>query len=206
MYSLKQSERPLGTPGRVVEKRHVLMLCPAQSAPSSPPEHIRLPRSSSRLALPYVYVKLVTSLREQSWGAIAYEGRIYRPGAMLDTASLPCPAIAIELAGPIGVWQRGKHRELLYILWRLDISKWEWVEVARAQSLNWGWSVDLREAVFRTLHPRPELVDIIQRSRDVADELMEFVDVRLERELREVRASVLHSVYERVAGKLVDCA
>jgi hypothetical protein len=182
------------------------MLCLAQSAPSLPPERIRLPRSSTRLAFPYAYVKLVTSLREQSWGAIAYEGRIYRPGAMMDTDSLPSPAVVIELAGPIGIWQRGKHRELLYILWRLDMPRWEWVEVARAQSLNWGWSVDLREAVFRTLHPRPELVDIIQRSRDVADELMELFDVRLQRELREVRASVLHSVYERVAGKLVDCA
>lgn len=179
------------------------MVCPeGQPAPTS----VRLPCTSTRLQKPYTYVRIVTAMHATKWGAICFKGPLYAPGAVVDADSLPSPAVLIESAGPIGPWQRGKHREMLYILWRFDLVRWEWVEIARAQALNWSWTVVLREPAFQALHPRPELVDIIQRSRDVTDELLALLDGRLESEMREVRASVLHSVYERVAGRIVDCA
>jgi hypothetical protein len=106
----------------------------------------------------------------------------------------------------VGTAQRGKHREVLYILWRFDRTRWEWIEIARAQALDWSWTVVFRDAAFCALHPRPGLVDLIQRSRDVAEELLALMDGRLQLERREVRASVLHSIYERVAGRIADCA
>ena len=180
------------------------MLCP-EGHPAPAPKRVQLPSTATRIQKPYTYVRVVTSMHSTTWGAVAFEGKLHSPGAVVDADSLPSPAVLVEAAGPIGPWQRGKHRELLYILWRLDLVRWEWVEIARAQALDWSWTLMLREAAFQALHPRPELIDIIQRSRDVTDELVALLDVRLQTEMREVRASVLHSIYERVAGKIANC-
>jgi hypothetical protein len=177
---------------------------PEQSA--NPPRRIQLPRSSTRLERPQVYVRIVTAMHQEAWGAVTYDGPLHAPGAVVDFASLPDPAVAIECAGPVGVWQRGKHREILYILWVWDSRRLEWREIARALALNWAWTSMLREACYQALHPRPELVDVIQRSRDVTEEILQAIERRLDSEMREVRASVLHSVYEQVAGRIVNCA
>lgn len=167
-----------------------------------PPTNVQLPRTSTRLQKPQVYVKIVNGMKQENWGAVTYEGSLHAPGDVVPWASLPQPAVLIECAGPIGVWQRGKHREVLYILWRWDWIQMDWVEVARAQSLNWSWTVVLKEAVYQALHPRPDLVDIIQRSRDLAEEMLRIMHERLEPEMPDVQKTAWHSIYERVAGRI----
>ena len=175
--------------------------CPAEPIAR---RRIQLPRSSSRAAKTDAYVKVVDRIRPEAWGAVSFEGKIYAPGQIVDTHSLPLPCVLVECAGPVGTWQRGKRREFLYVLWRLDSIAWEWVEIARAQAFDWSWTVAFRELAFRALHPRPELVDITGRSLDAAEEILRMIEQRLVGEITEVRVSALHSVYERVAGRLAD--
>jgi hypothetical protein len=176
-----------------------------QPAPA-PPRRIRFPRTSSRLQLPDVYVKLIEGIIPQPFGMCMFDGRIFRPGAVVDLEALPRPAVVIECAGPIGVHQRGKHRDYQYILWSFDFSVCEWREIARSQAKDASWTAGVREAAWLALHPRPELVDIIERSRDVSNELIEAIDKRLRAEMPEVKANALYSIYERVAGRIADCA
>lgn len=182
-------------------------MLPSASVPApQAPNRVQLPRSSTRLEKHQAYLRIVTEIRPQSWGGVAFEGTIYAPGAVIDVGALPRPAVAIECAGPVGAWQRGKHRELLYILWRFDVTRWEWIEIARTQALSWDWQLVFRDPAWRALHPRPDLVDVIKRSRDVGDELLATIDRRLESEGGDVRASVLSWVYEQVAGRIAGCA
>src|SRR4051794_15166 len=121
------------------------MVCP-QTTDSPRPARIRLPWSATRrMEIHQSHIKIVTGIKDQTWGGVFFEGKVYRPGKLVDTDSLPRPTVAIELAGPVGSWQRGKHRELLYIVWRFDYAKWEWIEIMRTQDLTWRWTNYIRE-------------------------------------------------------------
>jgi hypothetical protein len=157
------------------------------------------------MAWPYVYVKIIERIQPNAWG-ILFEGSLHRPGAVLEADFLPQPAVAIECAGPVGTWQRGKRRPCLYILWLFDHTKGEWIELARAQAVDASWMAALQEPARQALHPRPELLDIVERSQSLADELVEAVDGRLIGEIPEVRASALYSIYERLAGEIAAFA
>jgi hypothetical protein len=150
-------------------------------------------------------VRIVESIRPNACGLL-FEGSLHRPGANLDADSLPRPAVAIECAGPVGIWQRGKRRPILHILWQFDRTRWEWVELARAQTVDASWMAVLQEPARHALHPRPELLDIVERSQNLADELVDVMDGRLAGEMPEVRASALYSIYERLAGEIAAFA
>lgn len=181
-----------------------MSLCPARV---EAPKRIELPRTSTRLQIPNVYVKIIETIRPEPFGCAAFESRrLYRPGALVETADLPHPCVAIECTGPIGVWQRGKKRESGYILWRFDFGRFEWAEICRAQALDASWTIVFREPAMRALYPRPELVDVVGRSHDLADELVEAIDRKLLAEMLEIRMSALNRIYERVAGRIAECA
>jgi hypothetical protein len=183
------------------------MPCPAPAAEIEIPRRVALPRSSTRLQLPEVYCKLVGDVIPNGpFGTCRFDGKILKPGAAIEVEKLPRPAVVIECAGQQGIWQRGKKRDYLYILWRFDFSRGEWQELARALARDASWTAVLKQAVWQALHPRPELVDIIERSRSVADELVDEIDKRLRSEMPEVRATALHLVYERVSGRIAECA
>lgn len=151
-------------------------------------------------------MKLIEDIIPQPFGACLFDGRIYRPGAAVDVTSLPRPAVLIECAGPIGVHRRGKHRDYLYLLWRFDFSLLGWVKIAEAQAKDASWTAAIREAAWRALYPRPELFDIVERSRNVTEELLATIDRRLRAEELEVQANTLHALYDRVAGRIAACA
>jgi hypothetical protein len=81
---------------------------------------IKLPQSSSRRSLPYVFLTVVERILPQPGGLYAYDGKLYRPGGVIDLETLPRPAVAIECAGPVGAHRKGKrHQPYEYILWLL---------------------------------------------------------------------------------------
>ncbi len=138
-----------------------------------------------------------------------FEGRIYRPGALIALEALPRPAVVIECTGPIGAFvarRSSRYRDYGYILWTFDFQVFEWREIARAQAPDASWTAAIREPAWLALHPRPELVDIVQRSRDVSQELLDAIDKRLRTEMPEVKANALYSIYECVAGRIAECA
>jgi hypothetical protein len=180
------------------------MVCPA---PISPPAKIQLPRSSTRLQIPEVYCKLVSDLvPDGPFGVCRFEGKIYKPGAVVEAHQLPRPAVVIECCGQQGAWQRGKKRDYLYIVWTYDYRVCEWREIARALARDASWTAVVKEAVWRALYPQPQLLDVIERSTTAAEELVEAIDKRLRAELPEVRANALHRIYESVAGRMAECA
>src|SRR5262249_52380540 len=88
------------------------------------------------------------------------------------------------------------------MLWSLDVDGLEWHELARARASDTSWTASLREAAARALHPRPELVDIVQRGREVSEALIGAIQSRLNAETPEVQAAALLSMYDQVAGML----
>jgi hypothetical protein len=184
------------------------MLPSPQPAPP-PSKRLQFPRTSTRLSLPDVYCKLIEDIVPQPFGCCRFDGRIYRPGAPIALESLPRPAVVIECTGPIGPYlhrRAGRYRDYGYILWTFDFQAFEWREIARAQAPDASWTAAIRELAWLALHPRLELVDIVKRSRDVSQELLDAIDKRLLSEMPEVKANALYSIYERVAGRIAECA
>ena len=133
---------------------------------------------------------------------MGFEGKIHKPGSSVDASELSQNAVALECAGPVGKWTRGKKLETLWILWRFDWEKFCWWEIARAQALGWEWAEVLRGPAIRALNPKPALVDVLARGRELADEILSLVDTKLASENQDLRALVLSRVYEYVAGRI----
>jgi len=169
------------------------------------PASIRLPHSSTRVEIPYVYIKIVEEIIPLPFGLCQFHGRIHKPGATIAIETLPRPAVLVECAGPVGVYHRGRRRPYWYILWSLDYATLEWIELARAQARDASWTLAIREPAWRALHPRPELIDLMERSADVSQQLIDEIDKRLRAEMPEVQANALYSVYEWIAGRIADC-
>ena len=180
-------------------------LPPPAHAIAAPESKIRLPQTSTRLQIPEVYIKILDDIVPLPFGLCRFDGRIYRPGAVIAVETLPRPAVAIECAGPVGVYRRGKRRDYQYLLWTLDPAHLEWRELARAQARDASWTAVVREPAWRALHPRPELIDLMERSADVSQRLIEEIDKQLRAEMPEVQANALYSVYEWIAGKIAEC-
>lgn len=101
----------------------------------------------------------------------------------------------------------GKQRETLWILWRYDWKVRDWREIARALATDWTWALVLRGPALRALHQVAlTTVDANQRGREVSDELIERIDAALATEPAAVRALVLTTIYDRVAGRIVSAA
>lgn len=167
---------------------------------------IHLPRSSGR-GYSYRYfchLKLVTRVRLAGSGyGTDFEGRLLKPGAVVEAELLGEHPVIIECAGPQGEFRRGRRREYLWILWVLDWQTKTWSEAARSLAINFEWVVVLREPAWQALNPRPAVVDIQQRSQELAERLLREIDQVLDAEEKAVRISVLNSVYDRVAGRIV---
>ncbi len=172
---------------------------------NSVPKWIQLPRSSTRLQKPLAHVKLLTGIRTSNAFNADFEGKIYAPGSRIDRSELPPLPVLLECVGAIGTPGRGKKREILWVLWRLDQGMDAWVEIARAQSLNWEWALVLRQPAINAMNP-PKLIDVLQRGRELAEQAIRALDLSLELENADVRVNMLSAVYDQVAGRLAALA
>jgi hypothetical protein len=168
---------------------------------------VRLPNTSpqnARARSSFAHIRLLTSVSPTAWCAAGFEGSIHKPGAQLTDDELGSNPVLLECAGPQGSWRAGKHRETLWLLWRWDVELKDWCEIARAQAFDWSWAKILREPAIRALTPvvSPP-IDPIARGREVTEELLQRIDTALVTELPAVRALVLTSIYDRVAGRIV---
>jgi hypothetical protein len=179
------------------------VMSPAVSLQSK--KFIRLPCSSTRAQRPYAHLKLLTAVRPGCY-SVAFEGEILAPGALIDVNRLPVPAVVLECAGPMGEGHGHRRREVLWILWLYDWPEGEWVELARAAAVNWEWTLTLREPAIRALHPRPDLIDVLDRGRAVAGAIMDAINRRVEDEIEPVRANALNAVYDQIASRLAMMA
>lgn len=164
---------------------------------------VRLPQSSSRLAREYAHIKLLHCVRETDYLITAFEGRVFRPGASIPADQLGEHPVALECAGPVGT---GRHRDVLWILWRYDWQAGQWIEIARAQAPDASWTIALRDPARAALNPKPRLFAVEDQSRQVAESILRAIDDRLLDEVQPVRAAALNRVYDWVAGRIAQCA
>jgi hypothetical protein len=131
-----------------------------------------------------------------------FEGKLYAPGASVPVEKLGERGVALEFAGPQGTWKRRREREDLWILWRYDWEARDWREIARA--FGAASSLVLRPAAIRAMRPAAaETENTVRRGNDVADSLLHEIDDALVLELPAVRAHVLSSIYNGMAGRIV---
>lgn len=175
-------------------------------SPSSACRTIRLPNTCPANKRSYTFIRLVTAVRSDAWNGAGFEGALYQPGAKVRAEDLGQQPLLLEFAGPQGEWKR-KPREHLWILWRYDAGEKDWREIARALAFGWEWAITLREPAIRALAPVAIAeVDPAPRGREVTAALLEAIDAALVTELPAVRALVLTSIYDRMAGRIVAAA
>lgn len=173
----------------------------ASARRAAPPERVALPRSSSaRGRSPCLFFRLLSAVEGTPYNTL-FEGQIFKPGASIAAKELPDPAVLLECAGPVG---SGRARPTLWVLWRYDRRCSEWVEIARAQSLNWEWKLVLRQPAWRALHPHPGPVDSDRRGAQIEHELVHIIDAKISEEVRAVRLNVLSSLYDDLAGRIAN--
>ena len=136
--------------------------------------------------------------------ALGFVGDLYAAGQVVELREGK-PIVVLECAGKQGAWVRGKHQEVLWILWRYDSRRSGWAEIARAFGYGSEWATILRKPAIDALRPaRPELFDILGRSGSLIDEMAALIDNRLALELPEVRKLVLSELYVRVASRIAE--
>ena len=168
-----------------------------------PVDRIALPHSSTRNQRQYAFCKIVKEIAARSYQG-GFEGPIKKPGSVVGIEEFGPRPVVIECAGPAGDYRRGTRREVAWILWAWDWEFLKWKEVARTQAVNWEWTVDLREPAMRCLYPKPQLMDVMKRGREVATEIVESIEKRLAKETEDVRRSALCSLHDQVSGRIAD--
>jgi hypothetical protein len=121
-------------------------------------ETVKIPRTAAR-ASQRIFAKLLTRVDPDArWGS-GFEGTVVKPGDQLPlTALWPTPEhpripVLLECAGAAHP-RKGPGRqkdEDIYLLWRFDVERSEWREIARASSTSWDWAIDLRQIATRLL-------------------------------------------------------
>lgn len=166
-------------------------------------QRIALPHSSTRNQRTYAHCRIVREIVGTPYQS-CFVGPVKPPGAVLDISEFGQHPVVIECVGPVGDYKRGTKREVLWILWSWDWEFQKWKEIARSLAMNWEWSCDLRGPAMRCLYPKPGLIDVIKRGREVAVEIADIISQRLDREPADVKWNVLCSLHDQMAGKIAN--
>jgi hypothetical protein len=170
------------------------------------PALIKLPRTAPR-SEKLTYIKLIHHIRPLGFG-LAFDGPILCPGALASRGTLGERPVIVECAGRCKIGRNGEnHRsEYLYLLWRYDYAREEWIELGRARAADWTWSLALRELAIEALRPpNPRLVDVYRESERVAGKVCGVLDEELEWAVEGVKVRSLGLVYEQVAARIAAC-
>lgn len=147
---------------------------------------IRLPLSSRRNKLGYI--KVLSRINEKAPYGFSFDGILFAPGKTVDLSELrptrdyPEVPILLECAGtqnPLDGRPSTRHWPTLYILWKLDPLKHQWIEVARAQSESWDWAADLRPIAKRLLDEARGGIEVFRGADQVAQRISDLLEKEL---------------------------
>ncbi len=161
---------------------------------------VQLPKSSSRADKQYAHCKVLTGIGPRPLGA-AFEGEIYPPGAIIPAEALG-RGVALECVGSIGNSRGHNRAPLLWILWQYDFPRGEWTELGRAASVDAGWSAALSGPAMAALSSSRDPLEAVRTGRDLAEEIMAWIDARVAAEARALRLRALACVYDQVGGRM----
>lgn len=161
------------------------------------PEQARLPRTATRRGA-VCFAKLLDGVDSQAVDGFGFRGKLYRPGEQIPLAELgenPVLLECTEAEGSHGDRTR-KRWESLYIIWRFDRERGEWVELARAQAHASDWALCLRDAARFALGRVswsivPKVGEAATRIRLVLDQVLEG----LEPSQRSQTVAILHDEF-----------
>jgi hypothetical protein len=174
------------------------------------PEHpVRIPRSGPRNGTP-IFAKLLKAVSRNAECGFDFIGTFLKPGAAVEASTLLMPGyptvpILLEASGTYG--GRGHNRgEAVYILWRLD--GYNWIEIGRAKSRAWEWSLDLGPIAQRLLAEsnRSLCVEVLPNLLHIERRLQAALDrVLLPLPSRDQRR-VLAVIHDTLATRFCACA
>jgi hypothetical protein len=167
---------------------------------AAPLSMVRLPKTNPSRSAP-TFLKLIARIDVRAESAMGWQGEFLRPGAMITEKQLrpddryPWPPLLVESAGRLDPKAPKAERRSTWILWTYDPERKAFREIARANSFDWGWSMDLQPIALAHLRAHSE-----SRNDCMADRQAR-VAAAVDKELRDLdRAgalgllSALHSV------------
>lgn len=168
---------------------------------------VRIPNSrASRNGL--TYARLLLRVLPRGTMATAFEGQLFKPGALIDEAALwptdeyPRIPILLEYAGSDHSG-RGHHRSKdIYLLWRYDGARGQWIELVRCHSERAEWIEHLRPVALEVLGRVPVLVDGEVAAR-ISARVVGVLDQELERLTCNERHVVMAFVYQAFSARAV---
>ena len=167
---------------------------------------IRLPRTGGRSTGGTSFAKLLTYVDPEASTGFGFEGKILRPGTTVTETELwpdgyPPTPVLLEYAPPLPGHGRGHNRgDQLYILWKFDREKNEWVELGRARSVSWEWAIDLRPLAVRALAEARSVVAVLPNLVGIAARISGFLDGELKPLEVPDRQKVLSVIHDQFAG------
>jgi hypothetical protein len=144
---------------------------------------VRLPCSSARTCREK-FIKLLTDVDPDAEHGFGFEGKFYRPGAVLTDAELVSPIALEYMRGPAYGIPGRRRSDSIYILWRYEDATGAWRELGRAVSFSWEWAAELRPLAVRALREArgghmeimPDLFAIAGRIALVLDRELKSLD------------------------------
>jgi hypothetical protein len=172
-------------------------------------DRVKIPRSGARNATP-VFAKLLRHVTAKPECGFDFVGTFLKPGAAVDAPALHPPGypdvpVLLEGSGVCG--GRGHVRgEALYILWRLDGANW--IELARAKSVAWEWSLDLGPVAQRALaeSTRTLCVEVLPSLAHIEKRIQAALDRVLTPLARRDQRRVLAVIHDSLATRFCACA
>ena len=164
---------------------------------------------SSRRRSQRVYAKLLIKVDPDAENGFGFEGTLLRPGKTIEWAALwPTPEhpripVLLECASTENP-ERGHNRhqcEDLYILWKFDLGRGMWIELARTASASWTWALDLRPIAVRALDDSAglEVVGFDQ----VVSRIDQMLDLELRKLPRQDRARAVAVLHDQFCSRMV---
>jgi hypothetical protein len=111
----------------------------------------------------------------------------------------------LEYAGSDRSGRGHKQSNSVYILWRFELLKSEWVEVARASSQSDDWQMHLVPIAFAEINRQAPPRDATYATA-VCRRVLGALDSELDRLTIDDRDMVMHFVYEQFTARAVTYA
>ena len=144
-------------------------------------------------------------------GLDPYDGQLLTPGSVIEQAELwptteyPATPLLLEYAGSDQSGRGHKRSNSIYILWRFELVRSEWAEVARAVSQGDDWRTYLVPIAFAEINRGSPPRDATYAA-GVCSRILGALDSELDRLTIDDRNMVMHFIYEQFTARAVTYA
>lgn len=173
----------------------------------------KVPIPNSRLSRSEMgYAKLLLRVYpRRTNGLDPFDGQLLKPGAIVEQAELwptqeyPPVPLLLEYAGSDQSGRGHKRSNSIHILWRFELVRSEWTEVARAVSQGDDWRAYLVPIAFAEISRGAPPRDATYAA-GVCGRILGALDSELDRLTIDDRNMVMHFVYEQFTARAVTYA